>query len=355
MFNKIKSIIPNNIKSQIVAYLRPEKIENFKMYRNKKKFVIFLAGYYQNLGDMALTYSHKKFIKDNFPEYEILTIPSTKTYMYMKSLKNICTAEDIITIIGGGNMDDIYTSLEDARRYVIKSFPNNKIISFPQTMIFSNTGYGEKRLKKTISTYNKHRNLYIFARERNSLARMKKNFTKATICFCPDMVLYLNKIKPQFSRSGIICCLRDDAEITLSEEERDFIREFLIKEYSDVHFTDTVNVPLSECTPENYEDTLKRFWNLLKRSRVVVTDRLHCMIFCAITKTPCIAIDNSNHKISGVYNAWLRDSGYIKMIKDYEIGRLHENIELLLNINADDFTDLNLQAQFKDLADACKN
>ncbi|MFA6939911.1 MAG: polysaccharide pyruvyl transferase family protein [Clostridiaceae bacterium] len=354
MLNKIKSIIPNNIKSEICAFLKPEKIKNFKMYKNKKKFIIFLAGYYQNLGDMALTYSQKKFIEQNFPQYEILIIPSTKTYSYMRNLKSICTPEDIITIIGGGNMDDIYVSLEDARRYVIKNFHNNRIISFPQTMIFSNTNFGKKRLKKTINTYNKHKNLYIFAREKNSLTRMKKSFTKAAIGFCPDMVLYLNKMETQFTRNGIICCLRQDAEINLSKEEYDNIRKFLNKKYHNVYFTDTVNISLSECTPEKYEDTLNRFWNLLKRSKVVITDRLHCMIFCAITKTPCVVMDNSNHKISGVYDAWIKDLGYIKMMKDHKIDKLQENIELLLNINVDDFPALNLQTEFKDLADACK-
>ena len=40
---------------------------------------------------------------------------------------------EIGIVIGGGNMDDKYQSLEDARLFVIKKFPKNKIISFPQT------------------------------------------------------------------------------------------------------------------------------------------------------------------------------------------------------------------------------
>ena len=71
---------------------------------------------------------------------------------------------------------------------------------------------------------------------------------------------------------------------------------------------------------EEREFELNKIWTAFKKSKVVVTDRLHGMIFCAITKTPCVAIDNSNHKISGVYDAWLKDIGYIKMIKDYNIG-----------------------------------
>ena len=33
---------------------------------------------------------------------------------------------------------------------------------------------------------------------------------------------------------------------------------------------------------------------------LVITDRLHAVIFCIITNTPCIAFDNATHKVSGV-------------------------------------------------------
>ena len=35
--------------------------------------------------------------------------------------------------------------------------------------------------------------------------------------------------------------------------------------------------------------------------KIIVTDRLHGMIFSLIAGVPCVAIDNKNHKVSGVY------------------------------------------------------
>jgi pyruvyl transferase EpsI len=45
---------------------------------------------------------------------------------------------------------------------------------------------------------------------------------------------------------------------------------------------------------------------------MVVTDRLHGMIFAAITNTPCIAMGNINGKVKSVYETWLSNNQYVK-------------------------------------------
>ena len=42
----------------------------------------------------------------------------------------------------------------------------------------------------------------------------------------------------------------------------------------------------------------------------MITDRLHGMIFAAITQTPCIVLDSLSHKLRGCYE-WLKDLDYI--------------------------------------------
>ncbi|MCH1624885.1 polysaccharide pyruvyl transferase family protein [Ferdinandcohnia quinoae] len=356
MIHFIKNKLPNDLKSALFYLLKTKKEDiDLEKYRNRKKFFVFLAGFYQNLGDMALTYSHKVFLEENFPDYEIILVPSTKTYAWMKALKNICQKDDIITILGGGNMSDTYISLEDTRRFVIEHFPKNKIVSFPQTMIFSDTPYGEKMLRKTVKTYSNHNNLHIFTREYNSFKRMKTHFVNNNIGFIPDMVLYLNEQFPVHSRKGIICCLRNDAEKNTHIDESDMIINFLEKNYDELIITDTVNVTLEESLPENYERTLKKFWERIKKSKLVVTDRLHCMIFCAITKTPCIVYDNTNRKISGVYEACLNNIGYIKMMDKVDLDTLNKEIRFLMNINLDDYPNVNLKKFYQPLIKACSS
>ena len=46
--------------------------------------------------------------------------------------------------------------------------------------------------------------------------------------------------------------------------------------------------------------------------KMVVTDRLHGMIFATVTNTPCIAFDNVSKKVSGVH-AWINQLEYVKL------------------------------------------
>lgn len=50
-------------------------------------------------------------------------------------------------------------------------------------------------------------------------------------------------------------------------------------------------------------------------AQLVITDRLHAMIFAAITETPCIAMDNKSKKVKGVYE-WIRDLPYVQYADD---------------------------------------
>ena len=50
-------------------------------------------------------------------------------------------------------------------------------------------------------------------------------------------------------------------------------------------------------------------------SELVITDRLHGMIFAAVTETPCIVLNSRSHKIRGCYE-WLKKLGYIRFLND---------------------------------------
>jgi pyruvyl transferase EpsI len=306
MNNSVKKL-SYRVKSELRAFIFPTENSELNKYKYSKKIFVFLCAFYQNMGDMAITLGQEKFLKDNFPEREIILIPAYRTYHWMKQIKKITNKDDIITIIGGGNMSDSYWQLEDARRFVIKNFPGNKIVSFPQTIDFID----EKELKKTIKTYSRNKNLIVFARERNSFNKMQKLFTHVELC--PDIALYLNDFKFDIQRCGAMLVFRNDNEKLLKEETSEIIKAALALKYKDISEDDTVNIPPEDCTPEHFRNTVEKFLLKIASKELVVTDRLHCMIFCAITHTPCIALDNSNGKISGIYNEWLKDFCFIRM------------------------------------------
>jgi pyruvyl transferase EpsI len=58
---------------------------------------------------------------------------------------------------------------------------------------------------------------------------------------------------------------------------------------------------------------LYRKWSEFAHARLVITDRLHGMIFAAITGTACIALDNRSGKVSGSYE-FIKDLDYIRFL-----------------------------------------
>ena len=68
-------------------------------------------------------------------------------------------------------------------------------------------------------------------------------------------------------------------------------------------------------TKENREKELLKLIELISHSGFVVTDRLHGMIMSIISGTPCIALDNSSKKVSGVYE-FIKDISTVKLIKE---------------------------------------
>ena len=318
---KTKRVIPEKLKRRVKLWFASSNDSRWKDLGNSDRRVIyvFLAGFYQNLGDMAITYAQRRFLQELYPEADVVAVPSTSTYNAVKTIKRVIHHDDIVTLIGGGNMDDIYTSLEEARLHVVKSFPNNKVISFPQTFAFSETIFGKRRQEISHRVYSKHKHFTLFVREPYSLARIKAAFPDVQYGYCPDIVLSLNKFVPQCERHGVLCCLRSDKEHDIHSIHRDSLIKAIKEEFYDVLMRDTVDVCLEDCQENRYEKTLEEFWDMLRHKEVVITDRLHCMIFCAITGTPCVVMDNSNHKISGVYRAWLTDADFIRFLESSEV------------------------------------
>jgi pyruvyl transferase EpsI len=355
IFYKIKHRIPLDIKMKLDAWKNPGAVGKWTSLAksHKQKVYIFLAGFYQNLGDMAITLAQREFLRELFPDAEVVCISNEDTYKAIRVIKKYIKPNDLITVVGGGNMSDIYVHLETERRYVVHSFPKNRIVLFPQTILFHQTVTGKKEFQKSKQTYEKHRNLVMFARESNSYCRMKESFQDIDIKLAPDIVLSLDKSKPALHRDGVLYCFRSDKESNLTEKVRNEIKSSLERRFSKVVVTDTIDVPKEACTEECFEKTLENFWKRIKTSELVVTDRLHCMIFCAITGTPCIAVDNANKKVSGVFDDWLKECSGIHMVtKDTIIPFINDygrGFNCSKNIRTYSWDD-----QFKNLREACK-
>lgn len=342
MGDKIMKHIINNIKfkkemvSKLNRYLfSGNNLEKISKYKEKKKVIFCLSPDYGNMGDQAIAFATTKFIKDNFNEYEFIEFERDEFYSYAKAIEKIVNEDDIIAIQGGGNMGNLYLREELARRLILKKIKKGKIVSMPTTLSFTNDNKGIYERNKMKKIYNNSQRLLLIAREEKTFNMMKELFTAKTI-LTPDIVFYLEDIfEPNNERkNNIVTCLRNDKEAYWGVKKDKFLKE-LRNKYPSLIETDTVlqrNIDINR-----REDELYTIWNKFRDSKVVITDRLHGMIFAFITKTPCIVLRSCDHKIIESYK-WIKDINYIKFIDDLDFNIIDKEIEGLMRIDKFDRT-----------------
>ena len=155
----VKNLIPLKIKQTLSAYINTRDL----ILPSGKRCFIFLAADYGNIGDIAISTAQKQYLENTLTDYEVISIPISQTRFVLGSIKKQVKADDMITIIGGGNMGGIYPDIEELRQLVIKSFPSNRIVCFPQTLDWDNSAKSNRALKTIVKTYTKHPDIHIFA------------------------------------------------------------------------------------------------------------------------------------------------------------------------------------------------
>ncbi|WP_117149467.1 MULTISPECIES: polysaccharide pyruvyl transferase family protein [Paraliobacillus] len=315
--------VTSNLSGSIFAFKLKYKL------KRSTKTRIFLMGspLHGNLGDQAIAFAEKELIEGNLEKYEFIDIQFNAVNQSIKVIKKLMNKDDVFILHGGGNFGIEYFEEEELRRQVIVGFKMQKVILFPQTIYFGDSDKGKEEFKKSKLIYNSHSNLTLIAREKKSYEIMKIEFANNKVLLTPDIVLYLNQSNPVVKRKGILLCFRKDVESILNPE----FKEELIKNISlknKVLITDTVVDHTIKKSKREKE--LLDIWASFKGSELVITDRLHGMVFAAITSTPCIVISNYNHKVKGTYE-WIKHLSYIKFIENPN--NVLEHVDKLLNLD----------------------
>lgn len=290
-----------------------EVINKFNL-EQQQRIILINTPEHSNLGDHAIAISEIKFLKDNFKN-QIVELSGAFYRKNKEIIRKYISENDLLAITGGGFLGNLWQYEEDLVRDVIRTYNNNSIIILPQTIYYSDDNDGLKELEISKSIYSQHDKLTICARDKASYEILIRNFKNNKILLMPDMVLYNGEKSSDAPRHGILVCLKNDKESILKDEDKRFIKDISEKFSEKVTFTDTV-IDFDVSTNER-----KKYLNLkleeFKRSKLVITDRLHGMIFSTITGTPCIAIDSCNYKIRSNYE-WFEKLEYIKYAYDLE-------------------------------------
>jgi len=319
-------------------------------YKNTRKILYLLLppANLRNIGDQAQVVAIKRWFHSNFPEYRVLEFDKDDSYKFTWLMKMLLKKNDLIFLHSGGNLGIRGVWSEGARRIAIKSFPHHKIISLPQTIFFGSSEKGRSELALSKKIYNSHDDLTIIARDSQSYKLANEFFPKCKKLLCPDFVLYLNRDKNDSSvtkSEKILLCFRNDSESALNEQNKALIRadlNKLNKPYNE--FDTTLDHEIRAVDREKIlEDTLFYF----ETHKLIITDRLHGVIFSVLTKTPCIVISTVDHKLTASLE-WFEKLNYVAYLDD--IKKLPSLVTQMLSIK--DFSSVDWRAlYFENLKD----
>ena len=309
-----------------------EKTSTSKIDVNWDNAIIFmLACDYNNVGDMLIREAQQSFLLKNSNGKEVIVVSFADSMKYLKNIYRNATPNTIIVLTGGGDTDDRYTSMERYRNRIIKKLAKNgsRIIGFPQTIDYSNTKRGKFYKRKTQKAYSSNKNFVFFAREKISYEIAKQLFPNNKVKLAPDIVLsYSISDNKKQKRSGIGTLLRHDEEKKIDVAFQESLLNELTMKYGSIEENDMTIVDFYS---QRIKQMIKEKVEFVRKKKVIITDRLHGMILCYITNTPCVVFSNSNHKIIETFNNWLKDTqNFVILEKSNDIRKVTEDIQGLM-------------------------
>lgn len=296
------------------------KFVDRQMCSDIPKFYLFMLPEHGNMGDYAIGYAEQKFFTDYFPEYPLICVTAQEWLDLKEYFQRVIREYDIIFLSGGGYFGDLWKSGQISRD-IVEMFPGNSKIFLPNNLTYKDSDWeSNSEVKNDLEWLSEQPGTFIFFRERKSFEYAEPIVKNCA--FVPDMALYLSfaEGKPE-PADRILLCFREDVEKDFYHYKE--LTEMLKKEgyqydEMDIHLNRKVDY-------EEGRDCLSAIIEKMQNASLVITDRLHGMVLAAQSGTPCIAFDNTTHKISGVYE-WLESNLKVSLFTDYEESEIQEKI-----------------------------
>lgn len=353
-FKKLKyNKILRRIAKQFIAIPKSLNVKKQLSEDTSDNFYIIGSPRHGNLGDLALIKGEMEFIKKYFPDYVVNEITWDKI-KYINNKINLTSNNNIYALHAGGNIGTLYPGIHLDQEVALSNINSNNLMIFPQTLYYdTSTQFGRELLEESCKLY-QSKEIQIFTREKSSFDFVSQKFQNVDVSLVPDIALMIDGTeysKAVEERDGLFLCLRNDSERTLTNEKLDII---LTK--SEQYFgSNIIEGDTHRYNDDVDDDTFKYVEPLLETigtKRMMVTDRLHGMIFAAITNTPCIVITSKSPKVKGVYQ-WIKHLPYIKLVEELE--DLDNAFEEVLAVENPHFDNSNLQQEFEKMANSIKN
>lgn len=235
-----------------------------------------------------------------------------------------------VLLNGGGNLGDLYAGQQGTRMRVLRELRHNRVLQLPQSIHFADPA----RAAEMADVVAAHGGFRLMVRERASLARAREQLGVEAV-LSPDHALGLGRLERSAAPVRPVLWLArrpgDPEYVAYEEPDSPAVRrvEWLEDVAADETRWDRAgraalqlnrgvqrrwradarwSAPAHAVVSRTY-DALGRRWvqrgvDLLSEARVVVTDKLHGHLLCAMLGVPHVVLDNSYGKVSGTLEAW---------------------------------------------------
>ncbi len=314
-----------------IAQLRQEIHNQLTPFFSNKDCVLLDAPYHHNIGDVCIWEGEEKFLAD------VGACIKMRKSLFWTPRGDI-PESTIIALHGGGSFCDSSRYAVNFRLNVIKKYPNNRIIIFPQSAWYTNM----EVLASDIKAFSEHKDVWICARDSKSYHFIKNHFTANHVLLVPDMAFYtsdaiIENYRKKTATGRKLFLRRTDEELVNSTpkalgehwETRDWptFDYFRLDDWALFQSTRVKRVLTHLCPPasrlwENQMDkaAFKYFkslfinigFNFLSEFDEIATTRLHVMIMGTLLGKPILYMDNVTGKLSDFANTWLSDLDSVK-------------------------------------------
>lgn len=336
---------------QMFGHMYTSEYRALKKSKKKRHIIMLDTPEHGNLGDHAIVYVQRLFLEENMQHTEIFEFTNSDWYYMRSRLASVMQKDDVIIIPGGGFIGTLWEREEDMLIDIMETLADNPIIIFPQTVYFSGDCKGKQEISRFKTAVENCKNITIFARDEMSYIFLKSEIGMQddTCMLVPDIVTYYQPAFDTERKKRILWVLRKDIEQVISESFLASFSEWLNDEkLRDYTVTDTSTVLDHHVSKNEREQELRQKLCEFSQAALVITDRLHGMLFAAITGTPCIALDNVSKKVSGQY-AWLRHLPYIRQVQPEEISK--DLVEEMLALKNQSYSNDELKKYYRQMAE----
>lgn len=234
-----------------------------------------------------------------------------------------------LLICGGGNFGDVYPNEITLRQRVLIDFPYRRIIQLPQSIWFRDPAH----LASMAALLAQQRDFTLLTRDRHSLTLARDHFPVPSL-LCPDTAMAM--AQPEVHTAPlypVLALWRDDAETdtpTLCTPPDWHVQDWTWPAKDHRLLSLPVQALRWAAGPTPYdrhdgipslrricawraapdlwealaEQRVLRGCQILRRGRVVITNRLHAHLLCVLMRIPHVVCDTLNGKISAYRNTW---------------------------------------------------